>query len=256
MIETHSTDEREILFPLFKNNKYDIVVMKSVLYGLSGTAYSDSKTNPTVCRLDSGAYTILGGNPDSEHALQLIRHAPINVVTPENAAWEKLLYNEFNDKITYQPFCSFLPPSLNKNHLQELTLSIGSDFKILRINQVLARQLHLDIDNSYFFEHFSSYEDFSNRGIGFCVTYKNKIVSAVTSMAAAEKLINIEIETLTDFRNKNLATAVCATLLLYCLENNITPQWLAANHKSEMLAEKLGYLKDDSYKTFIIQSQE
>jgi len=97
MTEIYSIDksEREILFLLFKESRYDNVVMKSVLEGHSGHAYSDSKTIPTVSRLDSGAYTILGGNPNSPAAIELVRHAPINVVTPENKAWEKLLYNEF-----------------------------------------------------------------------------------------------------------------------------------------------------------------
>jgi hypothetical protein len=255
MTEIYSIDkiEREILFPLFKENQYDTVVMKSVLEGDSGHAYSDSKTNPTVCRLDSGAYTIFGGNPNSIAAIELVRQSPINVVTPENKTWENLLYNEFKERISYQPFYKFLPYSLNKEHLLQLAINIDDDYKVLRIDRDLANQLPIDINNNYFFEHFCSSDDFLTRGIGFCVKYNNRIVSAITSMAASEKMINIEIETHSGFRNKNLGTAVSAKLLLYCLENDIEAHWLAATDISEKLALKLGYVKDEFYKTFLIR---
>jgi len=254
MTEIYSIDrmEREILFPIFKENSYDTVVMRSVLEGHSGHAYCDSKMNPTVSRLDSGAYTILGGNPNSIAAIDLIRRAPINVVTPENKTWEQLLYDEFKGRISHQPFYRFLPYSLSKEYLLQLAINIDDNYKILRIDRELANQLPIDINNGYFFEHFRSIDDFLTRGIGFCVKYKNRIVSAATSMAASEKMINIEIETHSGFRNKNLGTAVSAKLLIYCLENHIEAQWLAANDISENLALKLGYVKDEFYKTFLI----
>lgn len=254
MVEIYSIDksERENLFPLFKENRYDTVVMKSILEGYSGHAYSDSKTKPTVSRLESGAYTIFGGNPNSPAAIELVRQATINVVTPENKIWERLLHDEFRGRISYQPFYKFLPHSLSKDHLLQLTINIDDDYEILRIDRELANQLPIDINNNYFFEHFCSIDDFLTRGIGFCVKYNNRIVSAVTSMAASEKMINIEIETHSEFKNKNLGTAVSAKLLLYCLENDIEAQWLAANNISEKLALKLGYIKDEFYKTFLI----
>lgn len=132
-------------------------------------------------------------------------------------------------------------------------MNIDSNYKILRIDKKLANQLLVDINNNYFFEHFSSIDDFLVRGIGFCVKYNDTIVSAITSMAATEKMINVEIETHYEFRNKSLGTAVSARLLLYCLENKIEAQWLAANKISEKLALKLGYSKSEIYKTFIIE---
>lgn len=254
MTELYTIDnnERKILLPLFVENGYDTVVMNSILAGSTGTAVTDSKINPTVSRLDSGAYTIFGGNPHSTAVMDLIRLAPINVVTPQNSEWENLLYHQFEGRITYQLFCRYLPHSLNKEHLSKMAGNIDDVFKVLRIDGKLARQLPKDIENNYFFEHFNSIDDFLTRGIGFCITYNNRIVSAVTSMAATDSIINIEIETHYDFRNKNLGAAVCAALLLYCLENHIEAQWLAANDISGKLAEKLGYVKGDSYRTFLI----
>ncbi len=65
--------------------------MKSILEGYSGHAFSHSKTKPTVAWLDSGAYTILGGTPNSPEANKLVTHAAINVVTLENELWERII---------------------------------------------------------------------------------------------------------------------------------------------------------------------
>jgi len=79
------------------------------------------------------------------------------------------------------------------------------------------------------------------RGIGYCILHRDRIVSAATSMAASKKAIDIEIETVPDFRNQGLGTTVGAKLVLHCLEKKIEPRWLAANVISEKLALKLGY---------------
>jgi hypothetical protein len=71
-----AADERDTLAPLFRENRYDTVVMNSVLEGYFGVAYSDSRDAPSVARLDSGAFTILGGNPKADAVTALIRHAP------------------------------------------------------------------------------------------------------------------------------------------------------------------------------------
>ena len=71
-------------------------------------------------------------------------------------------------------------------------------------------------------------------------------------MARSNKAIDIEIETLQEHRRKGLGTVVGAKLVAYCLENGITPRWLAANAESEGLAIKLGFQKGETYHTFSV----
>lgn len=54
-------------------------------------------------------------------------------------------------------------------------------------------------------ENFESMEDFLNRGIGYCVVHEDRIVSAATSMAMCRGAIDIEIETVPEFRRRNWA---------------------------------------------------
>ena len=86
--------------------------------------------------------------------------------------------------------------------------------------------------------------------MGYCILYRNVVVSAATSMAVCNGAIDIEIETTSEFRKRGLGTIVGAKLVLDCQKNGIEPKWLAANVESEKLAQKLGYVKVNTYETF------
>jgi hypothetical protein len=246
--------ERSIIEPLFKEHKRDRVLINSVLEGHFGSAYADSKTQPAIARLDAGSVTMLGGNPKSPHVKDILKHKPIHYVTPENNDWRQILQEVYNDKIFLIHFVDFSSQSLNKNHLKKLIKNLLPDFEVKKIDSQLAKQVVSDMDNEYFFENFQSTEDFLKRGIGYCILYNGKIVSAATSMAMCKGTIDIEIETTEGSQGKGLGTIVGAKLVLYCLENNIKPKWLAANPESEKLALKLGYKKIGTYDTFGIKN--
>ncbi|MBC8492263.1 MAG: GNAT family N-acetyltransferase [Chloroflexi bacterium] len=246
--------ERSVLAPLFERNKYDRVLIDSVLEGHFGVSYADSGVKPSVARLDSGAFTMLGGNPNSATLRALLQHSPIHYVTPESDEWRRVLRDEFGDRIPALSFTEFSSRSLDENHLAKLTQDLPTGFELKRVDAQLAERLPSDTGNEYFFENFHSVEDFLSRGIGYCVVYKNRIVSAATSMAMCTTAIDIEIETSPDFRRRGLGTVVGARLVLHCLENGMEPKWLAANPISERLALKLGYSKSGTYETFEIRS--
>lgn len=74
-------------------------------------------------------------------------------------------------------------------------------------------------------------------------------MSHAVSLMQCREGIHIGIETHPDFRNKGLATAVAAELLVHCIERGIDPHWSASseNAASIHLAEKLGYVRDGVY---------
>ncbi|MBO4428512.1 MAG: GNAT family N-acetyltransferase, partial [Clostridia bacterium] len=61
---------------------------------------------------------------------------------------------------------------------------------------------------------------------------------------------DIEVDVLNEHRHKGLASAVCAALILACLDEGLYPSWDAANMMSVRLAEKLGYTLDHEYVCF------
>jgi RimJ/RimL family protein N-acetyltransferase len=197
---------------------------------------------------------MLGGSPQSPHVRDILRHKPIRYATPENDRWKRILQEEYKDRIFLIHFVDFSAHSLKRSHLEKLVKKIPYGFELRRLDARLSAQLRSDIKNEYFFENFQSIEDFLKRGIGYCILYKRKIVSAATSMAMCGGAIDIEIETSKNFQGQGLGTVVGATLVLYCLENSIEPTWLAANAESERLALKLGYTRIGTYDTFGIKN--
>ena len=252
IVEIKAAD-RNVLVPLFKDCQYDRVLIDSVLEGNFGSAYADSVSQPTVTRLDSGAFTMLGGNPVVARARDLLHYAPIDYVTPQDNEWRNLLQREFGTRISVLPFTDFSAESLDLAQLAELTWAVPPTFELEQIDKPLAEQIPFDIGNEYFFENFQSVDDFLGRGIGFCILHQDKIVSAATSMAQSSKAIDIEIEIVPAFRRQGLGTVVGAKLVSYCLEQKIEPRWLAANVVSERLALKLGYVRGETYETYEIQ---
>ena len=80
------------------------------------------------------------------------------------------------------------------------------------------------------------------------VILKNgRIVAGASSYTRYNDGIEIEVDTASDERKKNLATIACAALILKCLDENLYPSWDAQNTVSVHLAEKLGYEFDHEY---------
>jgi GNAT superfamily N-acetyltransferase len=251
IVEVEAAD-RHMLAPLFAGCRYDRVSIDSVLEGWFGTAVADSDSTPTVARLDSGAFTLLGGDPGSAATRDLLRLAPIHFVTPQTRDWRSRLQHEFGTRIAVQPFTDFSAASIDPLHLTDLIEGISHGFRLRQIDRPLVEKMPADLGNDYFFEAFHSVDDFLVRGIGFCIVQGGRIVSAATSMARSNRAIDIEIETAEEFRKQGLGSVVAARLVLECLERGIEPRWLAANVVSERLALKLGYVQTETYETFAI----
>ena len=240
---------------LFENCRYDRVLIDSVLEGHFGRAYADSPANPAAARLDSAEFTMLGGNPEAAGVKDLLRLAPIGYVTPQTAEWRHALQDEFGPRLRALPFSELSAVALDRVHLVRLTGTLPALFELKRIDRALAERLPADMGNEYCFENFYSLDDFLERGIGYCIVHRNKIVSAATSFARSQRAIDIEIETVAGYRKLGLATVVGAQLVAHCLEQGIEPCWLAANAVSERLALKLEYVRGDRYETFFISEE-
>ena len=68
------------------------------------------------------------------------------------------------------------------------------------------------------------------------------MVSAALSFTRSRRRVEVQINTRQEHRHRGLGTAVCAALVLRCLDAGLAPHWSAANRRSEGLAEKLGFV--------------
>lgn len=80
----------------------------------------------------------------------------------------------------------------------------------------------------------------------------DQIVSVATTFAICGTGIEIQINTREKYQGQGLATAVAARLMINSLENNLDPNWDAANKVSVGLAKKLGYTQQGTYALFLV----
>jgi len=245
--------DRKELYRLFKNHTRDAVIMNCVLEGYYGVAYADSTTDPKIARLDSGTFTVLGGDPNNLLVDELLDMRSIYYTTPANSAWENRIIRKYGKRTKFLKFTDFRSDTIKKRKVLEMSNKLIKGFSIERLDTELAERIASHMQSEYFLENFASVGDFMERGIGYCAVCNDRIVSAATSMARCQRAIDIEIATLPEFRGRGLSTVVGAKLILECLARNIEPKWIAANELSANLALKFGYTKGDTYKTIAIQ---
>ena len=240
-------DKRRVLMPLFANYRPQRIFLDSVLEGHSGTALTDSISDPRVARLTHPGWAILGGDVSHPIAKKLVQQSSEMWILTVSEAWRELIFQVHGHHLKHMRGIAFSSESLNLKHLQILQKRTPLGCHIQRVDIALANRLRNEGLSS--FPGFSSLTDFVERGIGFCATIEGRIISHAISLMQCREGIHIGIETHPDFRNKGFATVVAAKLLGYCLERDIYPHWSASsdNKASVHLAEKLGYVRDAVY---------
>ena len=241
--------ERDVLIPLFADHLVERILINSILEGHTGIALADSKTNPRVAQLTHSRWTWVGGDATHPIARQLLQNLSKVWITPVSEAWRELIFQVHGRRVKQTRAIEFSPESLNLKHLQNLQKRIPFGCHIQRIDISLANQLKNEGFHS--FGGFRALTDFAERGIGFCATINDRIISYAVSMIQCREGIEIGIGTHADFRNKGFATIVGAKLLAHCIEQGIYPHWTTSyeNTTSIHLAEKLGYVRDAVYET-------
>ena len=127
-------------------------------------------------------------------------------------------------------------------------LSIEQGYKVVKICDVLYENNNYSIKNIKFLhskilEFWSSSEKFFIEGIGYCVIYKDEIISICFSGFVVGNVHAVTIETIEGHRGKKLAQNIAKSFVNDCLNNNIVPYWdcMESNKPSIAVAENLGF---------------
>lgn len=101
--------------------------------------------------------------------------------------------------------------------------------------------------------HFSwrNTEEFISKGKGYCVFYDGTPASWAFSAAVSSEEIDIGIETAEMFRQRGIGMIAAERMIQYCFEQHKSPVWScdAMNIASQIIAEKLGFVKTSEYTT-------
>ncbi|WP_152657982.1 GNAT family N-acetyltransferase [Oceanobacillus sp. CFH 90083] len=121
-------------------------------------------------------------------------------------------------------------------------------YNIVKISERLFENSDQSVENIEFLhsrilESWSSLNSFLEKGIGYCVMFKNRIVSICFSNFAVDNIHATAIETLEEHQGKKLAQKAALTYVEECLENNLIPYWdcMDSNKPSIAVAENIGF---------------
>lgn len=124
---------------------------------------------------------------------------------------------------------------------------IEREYKLVKMCDSLLENEKNTIKNIQFLQSkisdfWISSEDFLSDGMGYCILYKDEIVSVCFSAFVAGNVHCIDIETLEAHQGKRLAQKMAYCFVEACLKNNIIPYWdcMEMNKPSVAVAEKIG----------------
>ena len=124
---------------------------------------------------------------------------------------------------------------------------IEQEYKFVKMCDSLFENDNNSIKNIEFLqskisEFWTSLEDFLSNGMGYCILYKDEIVSVCFSGFVAGNVHCIDIETLEAHQGKKLAQKIAHRFVEDCLKNNMIPYWdcMEMNKPSVAVAENIG----------------
>ena len=241
LYELDDTSKVEKLF----EGEVDSLVISCLQKMMDSKIYVTDLDNPKSAMAFLAEFAFFAGEPDRD----LASFKPKGVVgmVPYSEAWAKLIEacQPNADKVTR--YAIQKGAKFDRANLQRLVAALPAGYELKRIDSDLYDKC-LEIED---FEdglcHFASKEQYLEMGRGFAAIKDGEPVSVASSYTVYREGIEIEIDTLEEERRKGLASAVCAALILSCLDDGLYPSWDAANMNSVHLAEKLGYRFSHEY---------
>ena len=221
-----------------------------------GNAWADDIQNPKSAQIITGDFCFFAGAPNVELVKNIPECFPSKCIlmAVQNDEWGNLIEQEY--KTNCQKFmryaikkeCDIFDTEKLHSFIEKLPL----EYSVRKIDEEIYKRIQQEKWSLDFCSQFPTYKDFEIFGLGFVALHHDKLVSGASSYTVYDKGIEIEIDTIVDYRRKGLALVCASKLILECLDRGLYPSWDAANRASVALAEKLGYHFEKEYVTYAI----
>lgn len=229
---------------------FEDVGIIACLQKVMGKIFVTDTENPVSAMAFIGCFAFYAGVPDVE----LVVNKPDGyvIMVPQHDGWSELIESNFPafKKIRY---ALKKGANFDKEKLKAMVGALPAGYELKKIDAGLYDLFLADPEFEDCVGVFESKEKFLELGRGMAVLKDGKIVSAASSYSRYRDGIDIEVGTVKEERHKGLASAVCAALILSCLDEGLYPAWDAANMMSVRLAEKLGYSYSHEYVCFGVE---
>ncbi len=227
---------------------WEETLVYSCLQKVMGKIFVTDPEHPVSAMAYVGCFAFYAGVPDRE--LVLDKPPGFTIMTPRNEAWGALIEECFPEAQKVTRYAIKKNTTFDIAELKKLSETLPEGYKIRPIDEEVYDLCLADPMTVDFVSVFETKERYMELGRGMVVFRDGRIVSGASSYTRYNEGIEIEVDTAEDEQGQGLATAVCAALILRCLDEGLYPSWDAANKVSVRLAEKLGYEYDHEYTAY------
>ena len=245
--ELEETNKAEALF-----SGWNETLIYSCLEKVMGKVYVTDPEEPLSAMAFVGCFAFLAGEPDKE--LLINKPDGFVIMVPQDERWSELIEDCFPDARKVTRYAIRKDTVFDKDRLAEMTAGLPEGYGLRKIDSDIYDLCVKDPVTADFVSAFGSKENYLDLGRGIVILKDGKIVSGASSYTRYKDGIEIEVDTVETERRKGLATAVCAALILACLEEGLYPSWDAHDMNSVQLAKRFGYEFDHEYTAYEVSS--
>ena len=229
-------------------------LITSCLQKVMGKVYVTDLKKPVSAFAFVGCFGFFAGEPDRE----LVSYKPAGfvILTPRNEAWAKLIEEAYPSAAKVTRYAIKKDTVFNKAKLRKLAGALPEGCELRKIDAEIYDKCLEDPVTYDFVSCFGSRQRYLELGRGMVILKNGRIVSGASSYTRYKEGIEIEVDTVPEERGKGLATAVCAALILACLDEGLYPSWDAQNLTSVHMAQKLGYEFAHEYTVYEVAAEE
>jgi len=179
--------------------------------------------------------------PPADEFVELIHRFGGAVVADD--AWYARVRGRCAERSSVVRRTPFSAAQLSLDDVRSLLAARPEQVTVARVDAPRAAELSATISPDLVFAtSFPTPADFEAGGIGFCTIVNDHPVAAATSAFVCDGAIEIQVNTLPEFRGRGFARLACAALIVSCLERGIAPNWDTGDPISHRLARRLGYV--------------
>lgn len=248
LIEKLTDRSQQEISSLFSSIKFLRVYLDWVLKERIGEIWVDNVENTKVALLTTKSISYIVGDIKSEAFSELLEKIPTpNGIIYPNSDWKEALKKKLHPKLSFMTRANLSSDSLDIEHVKSLKRT-PEGFELQEIDKETVEQNKEKVIHTIGqLAGYDTVQSYIKNGIGFCIKHNRKVVSAAYSAHPFEREFEIDVWTEDEYRRKGLATAACAALIEYSLENGLIPHWDAQDERSVNLALKLGYSNPERY---------
>lgn len=229
------------------------IAIDCVLEDQMGAAFVDDLEEPSVFQISMVVFHYLAGNPQHPFARDAVmQFPPYHLLMAAAPGFLRLFREVFGPRLVPLTRYRFSAENLSINFLKGLLDRSPVKGYIEPFDRPLVERLYADAESYIDISPYDSPEDFLQRGMGYACYEGREIIGAAYASLVNCSSIEISLYVEPYYRRRGVATALSAALILWALENRLTPHWDAANPESRALAEKLGFVPRGVYQAYYV----